>query len=101
MSSFEDIIIEFIQCNDPNLKEQASWALGNFLSEPLIRDKIRERGIIKHMVKLLDTKNETLAAVSCWSISNILRNESTIDEAIEYGLFDNIIKLLKLKVTLY
>lgn len=98
LSSFEDIIIEYIQCYDHNLKEQASWALGNFLSEILIRERLRERGIIKLMLKTLETKNETLASVSCWAISNILRDEKSINEAISYNVFDILNKLLKLKV---
>ena len=70
-------LIQFLGSSSSVFQEQAAWALGNIAADEDWRVRLHSNGVVKPMLKLLNTKNIEVLRTATWASTNLARGRRT------------------------
>jgi len=70
-------LIQFLESSSSVFQEQAAWALGNIAADDEWRVRLHANGVVKPMLKLLNTKRIEVLRTASWASTNLARGSRT------------------------
>ena len=87
-------LIQFLGSSSSVFQEQAAWCLGNIAADDEWRARLHSNGVVKPMLKLLDSKNTEVLRTATWASTNLARGHRTSARPFVNQAGERIIALL-------